>query len=71
MNNTKWHELLNDIREKIPDINLQYKTLFEEESPDVYWELYGDEEIDGMNLAKIEWLRIKHVRTSSDLVYLL
>lgn len=63
MNNTKWHELLNDIREKIPDINLQYKTLFEEESPDVYWELYGDEEIDGMNLAQIEWLRIKHVIT--------
>ncbi|MBE6853974.1 MAG: hypothetical protein E7505_11035 [Ruminococcus sp.] len=71
MNNTKWHELLNDIREKMPDINLQYKTFLEKESSDVYWELYGDEEIDGMNLAKIEWLRIKHVRTSSDLVYLL
>jgi len=55
----------------MPDINLQYKTFLEKESSDVYWELYGDEEIDGMNLAKIEWLRIKHVRTSSDLVYLL
>ncbi len=63
MNNTKWHELFNALNENIPTIDLQYKTIFDDESPDVYWDLYGDEEIEHMNLAQIEWLKIKPVKT--------
>ena len=32
MNNTKWKELITAIKEKIPDIPIKYKTLFEEEA---------------------------------------
>ena len=63
MNNTKWHELFNAVNENIPYIDLQYKTIFEDKSPDEYWELYGDEEIEHMNLAQIEWLKIKPIKT--------
>lgn len=63
MNNTKWRELLSALKEELPDIELQYKTLFEEESPDVYWEFFGDEYIEVMNYAQIEWFRIKCVIT--------
>lgn len=59
MNNTKWHELFNALNE---NIDLQYKTIFDDESPDVYWELRGDEEIKHMNLAQIEWLKIKSIK---------
>lgn len=63
MNNTKWNELFNAINENIPYIDLQYKTIFDDESPDVYWELYGDEEIEHMNFGQIEWLKIKPTKT--------
>ena len=60
MNNTKWCELFSAISKKIPDIEFQYKLIFDEAEPDVYWEYYGDEELKYMNLAQIEWLKIKH-----------
>ncbi len=63
MNNTKWRELLSALKEELPDIDLQYKTLFEEESPDVYWSFFGDEYLEIMNPAQIEWFRIKCVIT--------
>ena len=58
MNNTKWHELFYAISENISDIELQYKTLFEENAPDEYWEYSGDEELPYMNFAAIEWVKI-------------
>lgn len=61
MNNTKWHELFNAIGEKIPDIKLQYKTLFEENAPNEYWEYSGDEELPYMNFVTIEWLKINSI----------
>lgn len=64
MNNTKWHELFHAIGESIPDIELQYKTLFEENAPDEYWEYSGDEELPYMNFAVIEWLKINHIITN-------
>lgn len=63
MNNTKWRELLNALNENIDDIEIQYKTLFEIEPPDQYWELNGDEYIKYMNYAVIEWLKIKTTLT--------
>ena len=63
MNNTKWCELFAAIGKKIPDIEFQYKLIFDETEPDVYWEYYGDEDLEYMNLAQIEWLKIKHIIT--------
>ena len=63
MNNTKWRELFNAIGEKVPDIEYQYKSVFDENAPDEYWAYYGDEDLPYMNLASIEWLKIKHVTT--------
>lgn len=60
MNNTKWHELFNALSQKLPNIEFQYKSIFDEAEPDVYWEYYGDEELKYMNLAQIEWLKIRH-----------
>lgn len=64
MNNTKWHELLNALNEGMRDIVLQYKTLFDELPPDDYWDLYGDEDIVHMDLAQIEWMKIKSTITN-------
>ena len=64
MNNTKWCELFAAISKKIPDIEFQYKSIFDETEPDVYWEYYGDEELKYMNFAQIQWLKIKHTITN-------
>ena len=63
MNNTKWHEFLNAVMEKAPRNCLQYKTVFEDAPPVGYWDIFSDEDIMHMNLAQIEWLKIKHVLT--------
>ena len=63
MNNTKWNELLTALHETVPNIELQYKTLFEENPPEEYWELFGDEEMAYVQLAEIEWLKIRHCIT--------
>lgn len=64
MNNTKWHELLNALNEGMRDIEIQYKTLFDDLPPDEYWNLYGDEDIAHMELAQIEWMKIKSTITN-------
>lgn len=58
MNNTKWKELISAIKEKIPDIPIKYKTLFEEESPAHYWTMAGDEYFEYLNMVSIEWFKI-------------
>lgn len=65
MNNTKWRELINAIKQQIPDIPIQYKTIFQNDSPDVYWTLAGDEFFGHMNMAQIEWIKIKHIITDT------
>ena len=63
MNNTKWRELLYSLEEQIPEINIQYKTLFEDKGPDCFWGLCGDEYICHMNYAAIEWMKISQFIT--------
>ena len=65
MNNTKWHELINELLENAPEPCdcVQYKTLFEDFVPDYFWDLRHDEDIEHMNLSLIEWMKIKHVQT--------
>ena len=58
MNNTKWKELITAIKEKIPDIPIKYKTLFEEESPTYYWTMAGDEYFEYLNMTSVEWFKI-------------
>lgn len=58
MNNTKWKELITAIKEKIPDIPIKYKILFEEEAPTYYWTMAGDEHFEYLNMKSIEWFRI-------------
>ena len=58
MNNTKWKELITAIKEKISDIPIKYKTLFEEEAPTYYWTMAGDEYFEYLNMVSIEWFRI-------------
>ena len=64
MNNTKWHELLNALNEGMRDIEIQYRTLFDDLPSDDYWELYGDEDIVHMDLAQIEWMKIRTAITN-------
>ena len=63
MNNTKWREFLGALREKAPDNCLQYKTVFEEEAPAEYRDIFSDEELEHMELSQIEWLKIKSTLT--------
>ncbi|MCM1186286.1 MAG: hypothetical protein NC251_06660 [Lachnoclostridium sp.] len=58
MNNTKWHELTDVIKEQLCDIPVQYKTLFDTEEPEYYWTIGGDEYFDHMNMAAVEWFKI-------------
>ncbi len=58
MNNTKWSELLTALMLEIRNIPIQYKTLFDEEAPKCYWNMGGDEFLEHMNMAEIEWFRI-------------
>ena len=58
INNTKWKELITTIKEKIPDIPIKYKTLFEEDTPTYYWTMAGDEYFEYLNMVSIEWFKI-------------
>lgn len=53
MNKTKWKELFEDIS-KIPYLEIKYKTLFDEEEPEDFWQIHGDEYFFNMNTAQIE-----------------
>ena len=53
MNKTKWKELFEDIS-KIPNLEIQYKTLFDEEEPEDFWRILDDEYFFNMNTAQIE-----------------
>lgn len=61
MNATKWKELLNEIETNLREISLMYKTLLDDNEPQYFWTLYGDEYIEYMNTAVIEWMKIKPV----------
>ena len=75
MNNTKWHELINDIMEKAPWDCVQYKTLFEETEPEpnIFWDLHYDEDIlyKVIDLSQIEWMMITHIETVRERIGLL
>ena len=58
MNNTKWKELISAIKEKIPNIPIKYKTLFEEDNPVYYWTIAGDEHFEYLNMSSVEWFKI-------------
>lgn len=68
MNNTKWHELMDAINEKAPDNGIQYKTLFEDTEPEVYWHLRSDEKIVHIDLAQVEWMKIRHTLTDREYI---
>ncbi|SEW28789.1 hypothetical protein SAMN05216413_1864 [Ruminococcaceae bacterium KH2T8] len=57
MNDTKWNELIDDIS-RIVGLPVMYRTLFDEQDPDDYWTIKGDESILPMDKALIEWFRI-------------
>jgi len=57
MNATKWRELIGELQKR-PDISFMYKSLFDERSPEYYWDISGDEYIEHMNWAAIEWMKI-------------
>ena len=65
MNNTKWHELLDAMMEKVPNNCMKYKTIFEDDEPAEYWDIFSDEELAHMNLAEIEWLKISSILKES------
>lgn len=67
MNKTKWNELFHDIDE-IPDLLINYKTLFEEKDPGFFWTIRGDEHFFHMNTAEIEWFAIKDTIKKSEIV---
>lgn len=59
MNNTKWKELIDSIMENMRDIPIQYKTIFDEEEPSVYWTIDTDEHFFHMNMSIVEWFKIR------------
>ena len=59
MNNTKWKELIDSIMENMRDIPIQYKTIFDEEEPSVYWTIDTDEHFFHMNMSVVEWFKIR------------
>ncbi len=63
MNNTKWRELFGSLGKNLPEINIQYKTIFENDSPDVFWDMSSDEYLGHMNPAQFEWFKIQAVIT--------
>lgn len=58
MNNTKWKELIDSIMDEMREITIKYKTVFDEEEPDMYWTLDSDELFSHMNMSVIEWFKI-------------
>lgn len=59
MNKTKWNELLSALSERLPRNCVRYKTVFEETAPEGYHNVQGDEVLCHMDIAQIEWMRIK------------
>lgn len=61
MNDTKWKELFSAIEksEDIKDLEIQYKTLWDEAGPTGYWYFCDDEELDYVKTSWIEWLKIR------------
>lgn len=57
MNKTKWNEFIDDISE-IQDLPIKYKTLFDEQEPQCYWTIDGDEHFFYMDMATIEWFKV-------------
>lgn len=57
MNYTKWRELIGAISE-IKDLPIKYKTIFENDCPQDFWTLDGDEFFLSMDKALIEWFKI-------------
>ncbi len=57
MNNTKWIELIKEIRQ-ISCLPIMYKTVFDASAPEFYWTIDGDEHFEFMNKALIEWFKI-------------
>ncbi len=66
MNATKWRELLNELGTNLREISFMYKTLFDENEPKDYWSLAGDEEIEYINTAVIEWMKINPVHVERE-----
>ncbi|MBR5372392.1 MAG: hypothetical protein IK130_09270 [Oscillospiraceae bacterium] len=63
MNDTKWRELFGALREQAPDVQILYKTLFEENAPTESEPFSADETLAYVPFAEIEWLKIAHVVT--------
>ena len=63
MNSTKWKELFSVLNEKLRDIEIQYKSVFDETDPDMYWHFYSDEQLQYINPVQIEWLKVRQVVT--------
>lgn len=62
MNNTKWRELIDAINQIAgfrEQLQIKYKTVFDEADPEFYWTVSGDEYFEHDNHAKIEWLKIR------------
>lgn len=58
MNNTKWEELIDSIMDEMREIDIKYKTVFDEEEPDMYWTIDGDEHLRHMDMRVVEWFKI-------------
>ena len=41
------------------DIPIQYKTIFDEEDPSIYWTIDTDEHFFHMNMSIVEWFKIR------------
>lgn len=63
MNTTKWRELINEFKTSPIEISFMYKILFDKNEPEHFWSLPGDEYIEHMDTALIEWLKINPVHT--------
>lgn len=63
MNTTKWKELLYELETNLKELSFMYKTLFDESEPKDFWSLAGDEYIEHINTAVIEWMKINPVYT--------
>ncbi|MBQ9221482.1 DUF6678 family protein [Succinivibrio sp.] len=57
MNTTKWRELIGSISD-IKALPIKYKNIFENDCPQDFWTLDGDEYLLSMDKSTIEWLRI-------------
>ena len=58
MNKTKWNELFSGLN-SIAGLTIRYKTLLDNDEPEDFWDLSGDEYLSYMKPSLIEWLEIK------------